>query len=192
LSEPGTLKRAWQSVRTSSLRALHARRRARASERFRGKLPKSVLFLCYGNACRSPFAAELFRRDAKEKLPGTIKVESAGLAAPGRPSPSSAIAAAQRRGIDLSFHHSRLLTTRAVRAADLVVVMSADQAKVVRRVGRMEIPVLILGDLDPEPAAERTIVDPMGRPDEIFDQSYARIERCIAELITLMSGPSHL
>ena len=68
--------------------------------------------------------------------------------------------------------------------------MSADQAKVVRRVGRTEIPVLILGDIDPEPVEERTIVDPMGRPDEIFDQSYARIERCIAELIALMSGPS--
>jgi len=82
------------------------------------------------------------------------------------------------------------LTTRAIRAAELVVVMSADQARVVRRVGRTEIPILILGDLDPEPVVERTIVDPMGGPDEIFDQSYARIERCIAELIALMSGPS--
>ena len=27
-----------------------------------------MLFLCHGNACRSPFAAALFRRDARERL----------------------------------------------------------------------------------------------------------------------------
>jgi len=68
--------------------------------------------------------------------------------------------------------------------------MSADQARVVRRVGRTDIPILILGDLDPEPVEQRTIVDPMGGPDELFDESFARIERCITELIALMAGPS--
>ena len=68
--------------------------------------------------------------------------------------------------------------------------MSADQARVVRRVGRTEIPIVILGDLDPEAVEERTIVDPMGDSDEVFDESYARIERCIAALIDLMAGPT--
>jgi protein-tyrosine-phosphatase len=148
------------------------------------------LFLCHGNACRSPFAAAVFARDARARIATPIKVESAGLVAPGRPSPSAAIAAAARRDIDLSRHRSRLVTTRAIRAAQLIVVMSADQARFVRRAGRSEIPTLILGDLDPDPVNERTIVDPMGCPDEIFDESYDRIERCIAVLIELMAGPS--
>lgn len=180
----------WHNMRHAPLRALHARRRMRASDRLRGRIPKSVLFICHGNACRSPFAAALFTRDAHAKIAAPIKVESAGLVAPGRPSPTAAIAAARKRGIDLSHHHSRLLTTRAIRSAGLIVVMSADQARVVRRVGRVEVATLILGDLDPDAVEERTIVDPMGGPDSLFDESYARIERCVAALIELMAGPS--
>jgi protein-tyrosine-phosphatase len=63
--------------------------------------------------------------------------------------------------------------------------MSSAQAWVVGRVGRAELPALILGDLDPESVVERTIVDPMGCSDEVFDESYTRIERCIRELIDL-------
>lgn len=90
----------------------------------------------------------------------------------------------------MSRHQSRLLTTRAIAAARMVVVMSADQARVVRRVGRTQIPILVLGDLDPESVEERTIADPIGGPDQLFDESFARIERCIAELIALMCGPN--
>src|SRR5262249_52936071 len=145
LSEPGSLTRMWQSVRGGPLRALHARRRARESARLRGKLPESVLFLCHGNACRSPFPAPFFARELDAKIATSVKVSSAGLVAPGRRSPPSAIAAAKRRGIDLTRHESRLVTTRAIGAAGLVVVMSADQQRVVHRVGRTEIQTLVLG-----------------------------------------------
>jgi protein-tyrosine-phosphatase len=151
-----------------------------------------VLFLCHGNACRSPFAAALFARAAKERIAVPIVVESAGLVAPGRPSPAPAIASAARRDIDLSPHRSRLLTTRAIRAAELIVVMSADQERVVLRVGRIAVPTLILGDLDPQPIEERTIVDPMGGPDKLFDESYDRIARCIETLIDLIADPSEV
>jgi len=162
----------------------------RASAALRGRIPESVLFLCQGNACRSPFAAALFAREAEARIAAPIRVASAGLVAPGRPSPPQAIAAAARRDIDLSHHHSRLVTTRAIREAKLVVVMSPDQERVVRRVGRTKITTLILGDLDPEPVEERTIVDPMGQRDAVFDASYDRIARCIRVMIELMSGPS--
>lgn len=149
-----------------------------------------MLFLCHGNACRSPFAAALFAREAGQRIAAPIKVASAGLVSPGRPSPVAAIAAAARRGIDLAPHRSRLVTTQAIAAAQLVVVMSADQARVVRRVGKREIATLILGDLDPEPMEERTIIDPMGGRDAIFDESYDRITRCVDALIDVLVGPS--
>jgi protein-tyrosine-phosphatase len=82
------------------------------------------------------------------------------------------------------------VTTQAIAAAQLVVVMSADQARVVRRVGKREIATLILGDLDPEPMEERTIIDPMGGRDAIFDESYDRITRCVDALIDVLVGPS--
>ena len=141
-------------------------------------MPQSVLFLCHGNVCRSPFAAALFAREAAARIPTPITVGSAGLISPGRASPPSAVAAAARRGIDLSRHQSRLL--RRVQHATRI-----DRGHVGRSGaggsarGRPLIRTLILGDLDPEPAGARTIGDPMGGPDELFDDSYDRIARCV-------------
>lgn len=82
-------------------------------------------------------------------------------------------------------HRSTLVFAQAVRSSDLVVVMSASQARAIKRVaGAASTPlVLVLGDLDPEPILTRTIVDPWGLANEVFDESYERIDRCIDELI---------
>jgi protein-tyrosine-phosphatase len=54
--------------------------------------------------------------------------------------------------------------------------------RVCDRVGRSEHDVLVLGDLDPEPVASRTVRDPVNQPLAAFEDSYARIERCVREL----------
>ena len=149
--------------------------------------PKSVLFLCQGNACRSPFAAAVFSAELATRGIHGIRVESAGLVAPGRPSPPQAIHEAQRRGVDLSAHRSRIVTTRLIRNAELAIVMSPEQARTVRRVtGTKPARVILLGDLDPESTHGRTIVDPMGGPDTLFVESFDRVERCVRELVALI------
>ena len=50
------------------------------------------------------------------------------------------------------------------------------------RFGRSERDVLVLGDLDPQPIETRVIRDPVRQPLEVFEQTYARIERCVREL----------
>lgn len=159
--------------------------------------PKSVLFLCHGNACRSPFAAAVFAAELRKRGLEAIGVESAGLVAPGRPSPPQAIHEAKRRGFDLSAHRSRIVTTRLIRSVELAVVMSPDQARTVLRVtGTKPIRVILLGDLDPESTHGRTIVDPMGKADTLFVESFDRVERCVRELAALLvasppaAGPS--
>lgn len=168
-------------------RVVHPLRRRRALTALRGRHPLSLLVVCHGNMCRSPFAAALLRavvaRDGG-------RVESAGFVGPGRPSPGEAIAAARRFGVDLSAHRSRLLTTDGVRAADLIVVMDPAQAREIRaRFGRGERDVLVLGDVDPQPGEARTIRDPVNQPLAAFEESYARIERCVRELArTITAG----
>ena len=82
-------------------------------------MPPSVLFLCLGNICRSPFAAVA----ARERLRG-VKVESAGfLRHDGRPSPAHVVATAQSLGFDLSASQARRVTAEQVAAASLVVCM---------------------------------------------------------------------
>ncbi len=81
----------------------------------------SVLFLCLGNVCRSPFAAAV----ARERLHG-VNIESAGfLHHDGRLSPPHVVATAQSLGFDLSAAQARRVSAEQIAAASLVVCMDA-------------------------------------------------------------------
>ncbi len=91
-----------------------------------------VLVLCYGNICRSPYAAERLRVTRPD-----LVVESAGFHdREDRTSPPEIVEAAALRGIDLSPHRSRKVTYADLDAADLILVMDRDQARRVRRASR--------------------------------------------------------
>src|SRR5207253_4061691 len=88
------------------------------------------------------------------------------------------------RGVDLSAHRSQLLTAPLVQWAELILVMDAVQRQTVcDRFGRTARDVLILGDLDPERITSRGIEDPVEQSEEVCRRVYARIERCVAELV---------
>lgn len=93
-------------------------------------------------------------------------------------------------GVKLSAHRSSPLTDDSLRAADLVVVMSEAQRRAIRSRVRTDSIVIILGDLDPLPCTRRTIVDPWDGPAEVFEASYARIDRCVRELAKTMAFTS--
>jgi len=169
-------------------RLLHPLRRRRALGALRRRQrPASLLVICHGNICRSPFAAaSLARALARE----SVRVQSAGFIGANRPSPPGAVAAAARRGGDLSSHRSRALTAELVRSADVIVVMDAAQRReVCDRFGRLPRSVIVLGDLDPAPIKTRAIRDPVDQGPEVFEESYARIERCVAELARAFDRP---
>src|SRR5262249_51521788 len=138
----------------------------------------------------SPYAAAAFVRALGRRRGVSIRVSSAGFIGPGRTPPETALAAAARRGIDVSNHRSRLLTPEITRAATVVVVMAANQGAAIRaRYGR-DVHVLLLGDLDPLPIATRTVTDPWGRSPEVFDMVFDRIDRCIGELVRFVTEGS--
>ncbi len=166
-----------RAVRRAPERLLHRwRRRAAHTAVSRGRPPRAVLVLCYGNICRSPFAAALL---ARQLAPAGVRVESAGLMGPDRPAPREAVRAAAAHSVDLSRHRSRLVTAALVRGADLVVVMDEAQRRAVcERFGRRPADVVLLGDFDPEPIPARAIRDPVDQPLRVFAEVYARIARC--------------
>jgi protein-tyrosine-phosphatase len=162
------------------VRHLLRRRRALEALRHRPRLA-SLLVVCHGNICRSPFAAALLRSALADR---GVQVESAGFVAAGRRPPADALAAAARHGVDLSAYRSRVLTAEAARAAHLIVVMDPIQRRAIRdRFGRAEPDLLILGDLDPEAVGIRTIRDPVKQPLRVFEDTYARIDRCVRALV---------
>lgn len=144
--------------------------------------PRSLLVLCHGNICRSPFAEEVLRRHL---APAGIEVSSVGFFGPDRPPPPQALEAAHRHGVDLSAHRSRLLTSSLARHADLIVAMSADMRRAVREnYGLSTRKVLLLGDFDPGPIERRDIRDPVDQPVAVFETVYDRIANCSEALAT--------
>jgi protein-tyrosine phosphatase len=175
-------------VRHAPDRWLHAARRRALLESL-GRRPSlgCILFVCYGNLCRSPFAAALLRRLLRGAGP---RVTSAGFGYAGRRAPPVALAEAARFGVDLSSHRSQLLSPAVVRAAQVVFTMEPAHARsIIVGFGRAPGDVVVLGDLDPDPIITRAVTDPVQGPPELFAAVYARIERCVASLASALPLP---
>jgi len=165
-------------------RLLHARRRREARTRLAARRRDSVLVICHGNICRSPFAAALL---ARELEPYGIPVASAGFIGAGRPAPQEAVAAAAAYDVDLLCHRSQPIRPDLVQGAGLIVVMDQTQRRAIcSRFGRHPQDVVLLGDLDPAPIERRAIPDPVTRPLAEFEACYARIARCVQELVRVL------
>jgi protein-tyrosine phosphatase len=171
-------------VRHAPDRALHASRHAAAREAVMASPGGTVLFVCHGNICRSPYAEHALVRDLPDPERERWQAESLGFVKPDRPSPAEARAVTARRGVDLEGHRSRLLTRESVSAARLIYVMSAAQEREIQsRFGADPERVWVLGDLDPEPIRKRTIQDPVDQPESVFETVYDRIDRCIRVIV---------
>lgn len=185
------LRRAARTLRHLPDRILHPLRRWIAAARLRGRGPRSILFVCHGNICRSPYAAAAFHEALSSGLRTRMVIASAGFVGAGRPAPAEAIAAASRFGVDLRAHRSTTLTPAGVRAAQVIVVMDTDQHReIVQRFGRSPEDVVLLGDLDPGPIDTRTIRDPVEQSIDVFVSTYGRIDRCVSQLIKAIAGRS--
>jgi protein-tyrosine phosphatase len=176
-------------IRRFPERALHPLRRGKVRRLLAiSPFPRSILVVCYGNVCRSPYAASALMRALPEQF-REVQVTSAGFVGPGRSSPTDAISVAAEMGIDLTPHRSQVLTPGGIDAAQLILVMDANQQTAVRRrFGKPPERVLILGDFDPEPIEKRAIRDPWNQSVEVFEDSYRRIDRCVAELVSALIG----
>ena len=143
----------------------------------------SVLFVCLGNICRSPYAhLRLEDRDCAE-----LEVLSAGFLQPDRSPPFEAVDAARRRGLESSGHRSRVIAGEDVDESTAVFVFDRfNQRDVFRLPGLDPTKVFWLGDFDPEWAGKRAIIDPWGRGEAFFAATFDRIDRCVAEVAAVL------
>lgn len=149
---------------------------------------QSILFVCLGNICRSPFAARLAAVRLARVGESSVRVASAGLRTfPDARSPREACEASARYGLPLEDHRPLSLTRELVDDHDLIVVMDADQFARVRALyPGAEGKVVLLSLFDPLVTAgyaRLNIADPYSQPREVFVACYERIDRAVAALI---------
>jgi len=152
-----------------------------------------ILFICSGNICRSPMAAELLRARARGAGMEDLVVDSAGtLGIEGEPASRETIAAAREIGLDVTSHRSKGVTEAGVRGADLVLVMERqhldDLARRFRGPGRR----LLLGAFEhgPEPRDDaRDVDDPHGDPIGVHRVCLGTIEGCVDNLLRFLERP---
>lgn len=149
---------------------------------------RSVLFVCKGNICRSPFAEHIARRHAREAGLEHTRFLSAGITAnQASACPLEAIEAARLFEVLLDGHVPTRLSQALVDEADLVVVMEAEQLDAVARHWPSAAGKLwLLPLLDPAPAGAYQrchLVDPYGQPPEAYRDCYMRIERAVSALL---------
>ncbi len=92
-----------------------------------------ILFVCLGNICRSPTAEAVFRAVAARDAPElTVEIDSAGTAAyhvGAAPDPRT-VAAALRRGYDMSPLRARVVDSRDFDHYDLILAMDRENLAV--------------------------------------------------------------
>jgi len=133
-----------------------------------------IVFACKGNICRSPFAAHY----ALKVLKG-VQVSSCGhYPQSDRRSPVEAVTAAQRLGIDLSSHRSRVADEALLASADIVIVFDASNRSHLAELspgcrGKLRL----LGEL--VPVGPVVIPDPNGSDVACFEATYRAIAQAI-------------
>ena len=142
-----------------------------------------VLFVCYGNTCRSPLAEGVFRRKVElEGLGDRVTVDSAGTNPPGEggaPHPLSC-AVAKRNEVDIDRLASRRFVPADFERFDRIVVMDRMNRRDVLRSARDErdrAKVRLLRDGDGE------VTDPIFGGIDEYETAYEQIDEACELLL---------
>jgi protein-tyrosine-phosphatase len=147
-----------------------------------------VLFVCSGNICRSPMAAEYLRHRAAHEGLAHVVVDSAGtLGIVGAPASHEAVCTLREVGLDLSSHRSKGVGEPDVRSSDLIIGMARDHldyltAAYPERSGQRLL--LRAFETGARPSTEAPdLADPIGAAVEVYRKQFGIMRTCIDHLV---------
>jgi protein-tyrosine phosphatase len=154
---------------------------------------ESILFVCLGNICRSPFAEALAFERLRTSGTRPLRVSSAGIRTQqaAEPPPEARMVAAGY-GLSLEQHRPRLLTDELMAAHDMVVVMESPQMDLLRqRYPKHADRVFLLSLFDSAAFGldRYFIVDPFGSPRAAYEGCYQRIDRTVTAMLAGLHEP---
>lgn len=150
------------------------------------RLPKTILFVCTGNSCRSVMAKGIFQKMLKEVGKEDIKLASAGTGAlPGMKPPREVEEVMRKEGIDVSHHEATRLTVNLIEEANLILIMDRGHQETVLEMspGASE-KTFLLREFSPDTKDKPLdIPDPLGEPLQTHEEVFGEIKRCLGELL---------
>lgn len=144
----------------------------------------SVLFVCLGNICRSPLAEGALRAEAVRRGLD-LHVESAGTGNwhAGEPPDPRAIAAAWRRGVDISGQRARQVRTEDFRTFDLILALDRQNLRDLMSIAPADATARLRLLLDHTPGREgQDVADPWYGEDADFDMTWSEVTRAASGL----------
>ena len=155
---------------------------------------KSVLFVCYGNICRSPVAEGVFRQlVADAGLTDKIQCDSAGTASYhiGQLPDIRTRENALEHGLTLT-HYARRLTGDDLAQFDYFVAMDETNLEAIEKLNHRSTglhstdTIFLLREFDPAVNDQPNVPDPYYEGPEVFDEVYQICLRCCRQLLTYL------
>jgi protein-tyrosine-phosphatase len=152
------------------------------------KAPFTILVVCSGNTCRSPFGEGLLRLLAAEHLRTPVQIFSAGTSAvAGALVSRNAQLAAQEHGVDLAGKSATPLTADLALRADLILAMESSHARTVAALAPSAAEkTLLVGRLAPGAGAGE-IADPFGGALDAYRRCFAEMSALLREGLPLIA-----
>jgi protein-tyrosine phosphatase len=146
-----------------------------------------VLFVCMGNICRSPSAEGVFRHALSRRAPQvTIEIDSAGTHDyhVGEAPDARALAAARRRGIDISQLRARNVMPDDFERFDLILAMDEENMRELKRRAQRAHHERIRLVMEYAPSAtRRDVPDPYYGGEQGFEEVLDLLEEAADGLI---------
>ena len=160
----------------------------------------SVVFVCYGNICRSPVAEGVFRQlVADGGLEKQIQCDSAGTASfhIGQLPDIRTRESALEHGLTLT-HHARRLTGDDLAQFDYFVAMDEQNLESIEKLNYRSTglysndTIFLLREFDPDVSDQPNVPDPYYEGPEVFEDVYQIVLRCCQQLLTYLIKQHHL
>lgn len=145
-----------------------------------------MVFVCWGNICRSPIAERVAERQADAAGLRDVRFTSAATSTEelGQPMDPRAAAVLRRHGYRDGDHVAHQITADEIQSADLVIAMEPLHIDRMRRLGDVETALAdgrlgLLTDFDPEADPGSGVPDPWYGGPEGFEDTLAAVEAAV-------------
>ncbi len=148
--------------------------------------PVRVIFVCWGNICRSPMAERVAIRQAREAGLTGVEFTSAATSSEelGEPMDPRAARTLQQHGYDADDHVAHRIDAAELAAADLVIAMEDLHLRKLRALDPAADHLTLLTAYDPAAAPGSGVPDPWYGEESGFTDTLQAIESAMPGILT--------